>query len=345
MSRLKDVVGPRISADLRRPEIEITPHFDLAASMGVTTQTLSQVIRIATQGEINQNSAKFSLSDRQIPIRVKLPIESRRDMTTLENLPVPTVTGDSVPLSRVASIGFGSGPTSIQRYNQSRRVFVGADLPPNVSKGTAMDEINRLPIMLHLPDGVVNKAAGEDRFQEELMRNFGAALGAGILLVFSVLVLLYHRFISPLVNMGSLFLAPLGGLLLLAITGNSISLPVFIGILMLFGIVAKNSILLIDFALEEMTLGKPRHEAITEAGPQTRAADRDDHGGNGCGHDPDRVADRWRWRLARADGHRGDRRAVAVDTADAADRAGRVQPGRRAGKAGWSVAGQTGVVA
>lgn len=266
MSTLKHVVGPRVSADLRRPEIEITPHFDLAASMGVTTQTLSQVIRIATQGEINQNSAKFSLSDRQIPIRVKLPIESRRDMTTLENLPVPTITGDSVPLSRVATIGFGSGPTSIQRYNQSRRVFIGADLPPEVSKGTAMNEINRLPIMLHLPDGVSNTAAGEDRFQAELMRNFGAALGAGILLVFSVLVLLYHRFISPLVNMGSLFLAPLGGLILLAVTGNAISLPVFIGILMLFGIVAKNSILLIDFALEEMTVGKPRHEAIMQAG-------------------------------------------------------------------------------
>ena len=266
MSALKQVVAPRITADLRRPEIEITPHFDLAASLGVTTQTLSQVIRIATQGEINQNSAKFSLADRQVPIRVKLPVESRRDLTTLENLPVPTVTGDSVPLSRVATIGFGSGPTSIQRYNQSRRVFVGADLPPGVPKGTAMDMINRLPIMLNLPDGVSNTAAGEDRFQEELMRNFGAALGAGILLVFSVLVLLYHRFISPLVNMGSLFLAPLGGLMLLAVTGNSISLPVFIGMLMLFGIVAKNSILLIDFALEEMAVGKPRHEAIIEAG-------------------------------------------------------------------------------
>ncbi|WP_420381226.1 efflux RND transporter permease subunit [Novosphingobium sp.] len=266
MSGLKHVVGPRVSADLRRPEIEITPNFDLAASLGVTTQTLSQVIRIATQGEINQNSAKFSLSDRQIPIRVKLPVESRRDLATLENLPVPTVTGDSVPLSRVATIGFGSGPTSIQRYNQSRRVFVGADLPPDVAKGTAMDEIKRLPIMQHLPDGVANTAAGEDRFQEELMNNFAAALGAGILLVFSVLVLLYHRFISPLVNMGSLFLAPLGGLVLLAITGNSMSLPVFIGMLMLFGIVAKNSILLIDFALEEMATGKRRHEAIVEAG-------------------------------------------------------------------------------
>ncbi len=266
MSALKQVVAPRLSADLRRPEIVITPHFDLAASLGVTTQTLSQVVRIATQGEINMNSAKFSLSDRQVPIRVKLPVESRRDMSTLENLPVPTVTGDSVPLSRVATIGFGSGPTSIQRYNQSRRVFVGADLPPGVPKGLATDAIARLPIMQHLPDGVTNKAAGEERFQAELVSNFGVALGAGILLVFSVLVLLYHRFISPLVNMGSLFLAPLGGLLLLVITGNAISLPVFIGMLMLFGIVAKNSILLIDFALEEMAAGEAKHHAIIEAG-------------------------------------------------------------------------------
>jgi multidrug efflux pump subunit AcrB len=135
-----------------------------------------------------------------------------------------------------------------------------------MQKGTAMEAINKLPIMQHLPDGVANKAAGEDRFQQELVRNFGAALGSGILLVFSVLVLLYHRFISPLVNMASLFLAPLGGLLLLAITGNAISLPVFIGILMLFGIVAKNSILLIDFAIEEMVQGNPKHAAIIEAG-------------------------------------------------------------------------------
>ena len=266
MSGLKQVVAPRISADLRRPEIVITPHFDLAASMGVTTQTLSQVIRIATQGEINQNSAKFSLSDRQVPIRVKLPVASRRDLSTLENLPVPTITGDSVPLSRVASIGFGSGPTTIQRYNQSRRVFIGADLPPGVAKGLATDAINHLPIMQHLPTGVFNKLAGEEKAQAELLDNFGVALGAGVLLVFSVLVLLYHRFISPLVNMASLFLAPLGGLLLLVITGNALSMPVFIGMLMLFGIVAKNSILLIDFAIEEMSTGNDKHTAIMEAG-------------------------------------------------------------------------------
>ncbi len=266
MSQLKEVVAPRISADLRRPEIVITPHLDLAASLGVTTQELSQVIRIATQGEIDQNSAKFSLSDRQVPIRVKLPVASRRDLATLQNLPVPTASGGSVPLSRVATIGFGSGPTSIQRYNQNRRVFIGADLPPGVVKGSADAAIKALPIMKNLPQGVSNAAAGEDRWQQEMLTNFMVALAAGVLLVFSVLVLLYRRFISPLVNMGSLFLAPLGGLLLLLATGQALSLPVFIGVLMLFGIVAKNSILLIDFAIEEMSRGTPKLEAIIEAG-------------------------------------------------------------------------------
>lgn len=266
MSQLSLVVAPRISADLRRPEVIIRPRLDLAADLGVTTQTLSQVIRIATQGEIDQNSAKFSLSDRQVPIRVKLPVESRRDLSTIENLPVPTASGGSVPLSRVAEIGFGSGPTQIQRYNQSRRVFVGADLPPGVVKGDAMAAIAKLPIMKNLPQGVSNTAAGEDKFQNELINNFLIAVASGILLVFSVLVLLYHRFISPLVNMGSLFLAPLGGLLAIWAVGQALSLPVFIGILMLFGIVAKNSILLIDFALEEIATGKNKLEAIVEAG-------------------------------------------------------------------------------
>ncbi|KPF92665.1 transporter [Novosphingobium sp. AAP83] len=266
MSKLPQVVSPRVGADLRRPEVIIKPRLNLAADLGVTTQALSQVIRIATQGEIDQNSAKFSLSDRQVPIRVKLPVESRRDLSTLENLPVPTISGGSVPLSRVAEITFGSGPTQIQRYNQNRRVYVGADLPPGVIKGEAMTEILKLPIMKNLPQGVSNTAAGEDKFEAEMLSNFGIALGAGILLVFSVLVLLYHRFISPLVNMGSLFLAPLGGLIAIAATGQSLSMPVFIGILMLFGIVAKNSILLIDFAIEEMAAGKDKLAAITEAG-------------------------------------------------------------------------------
>jgi len=266
MKEINLVRAPRIAADLSRPEIIITPHMNLASELGVTTATLSQTIRIATLGEIDQNAAKFSLADRQIPIRVMLPLASRTDLTTIENLPIPIASGGTVPLSRVASVSFGSGPTSIQRYNQNRRTFVGADLAPDVIKGEAMEKIFALPIMKNLPMGVSNEAFGEDEWQQELAVNFVIALIAGILLVFATLVLLYKRVMSPLVNMGSLALAPLGGIFLVWVGGQSLSMPVLIGVLMLLGIVSKNSILLIDFAIEEMKKGVPKFEAIMDAG-------------------------------------------------------------------------------
>jgi multidrug efflux pump subunit AcrB len=273
MRGIPGVVAPRIAADLQRPELIIVPRLDLAAQLGVTTSALSQAIRIATLGEIDQNAAKFSLSDRQVPIRVVLPKESRQDLSTIENLPVPTSAGGSVPLSRVAEIRFGAGPTQIQRFNQSRRIFVGADLGPGYLKGPVQEAINNLPIMQNLPAGVSNAPVGDEKWQQELIQNFIIAVVSGILLVFAVLVLLYRRFVSPLVNMTSLLLAPLGGLLALVIIGlvrmgqpEPVSIAVYIGLLMLLGIVAKNSILLIDFALEEMERGVPKKQAIIDAG-------------------------------------------------------------------------------
>ena len=132
-----------------------------------------------------------------------------------------------------------------------------------------------------------------------------------MLLVFAVLVLLYRRFLAPFVNMGSLLLAPLGAAVALHIAGQPVSLFVLIGILMLFGIVAKNSILLVDFAVEMMNHGMAKNEAIWEAGPQARAADRHDHGGDGRRHAADRDLDQRRRQLARADGHHRDRRPAS----------------------------------
>jgi multidrug efflux pump subunit AcrB len=266
MKGLKSLVAPRISADLNRPEIIITPREKIAAELGVTTAALSQTIRIATLGEIEQNAARFSLSDRQIPIMVRLSTESRTDFRTIENLPVPLAGGGSVPLSRVADIKFGSGPTTIQRYNQNRRVLVGADLAAGVLKGEAQAQIDALPVLQDLPVGVIRDVVGEDKWQAELMVNLTIAIFAAFGLVFSVLVLLYKRVMSPLVNMTSLLLAPLGGILLIWLLGQPQSMPVYIGILLLLGIVSKNSILLIDFAIEEMNKGVGKLEAILDAG-------------------------------------------------------------------------------
>ena len=104
---------------------------------------VSQTIRIATIGDIAQNSAKFSLADRQVPISVSLSENRRRDLSTLENLPVPTTSGGSVPLKSVAEIGFGSGPTTVQRTNQVRRIAIGADLAPGPGDRRRLEEDQR----------------------------------------------------------------------------------------------------------------------------------------------------------------------------------------------------------
>ena len=264
MRQRPELRAPRIAGDLRRPEITIRPRHDLMADMGVTTQAMSQAIRVATQGEIDQASARFSLSDRQVPIRVALSESSRRNLSTIENMPVPTATGGSVPLKVVAELSFGAGPSVIQRINQERRVMVGADLAEGVVDSEAI--ISQLPIMQNLPEGVERARSGQQREEAQLVSEFLMALVSGTFLVFAVLVLLYKRLMAPFVNMGSLLLAPLGGAIALHIAGHAVSMPVFIGILMLFGIVAKNSILLLDFTIEEMAKGVPKNEAIIDAG-------------------------------------------------------------------------------
>jgi len=265
MSTLSFVRDARINNDLPRPEILVHPHFDLASQLGVTVQSISDTIRIATLGDLDQNSAKFSLADRQVPIRVSLLEDSRKSITTLENLPVPTASGSTVPLKAVADITFGEGPTRVRRYNQSRRLFVDADLK-GMELGPAMKAIYDLPTLKHLPQGVHRVDVGDSKYMNELIGNFFIAMGTGILMVFAVLVLLFARVLQPITILFALPLSIGGVVIALLLTGFSASLGVFIGLLMLMGIVAKNSILLVDFAIEEMRAGKDRVTAILEAG-------------------------------------------------------------------------------
>lgn len=265
MRQLQVLRDARINGDMQRPEIIVRPHLDLAAQLGVTVSSISQTIRIATLGDLDENSAKFSLTDRQVPIRVSLIEDTRRDLSTLENLPVPTTSGGTVPLKSVADISFGEGPTRVRRYNQMRRVAIDADLN-GVALGTAMDQIYALPTLKHLPQGVHLVETGDTELMKELYTNFSIAMVTGILMVFAVLVLLFARVLQPITILSSLPLSIGGAVLALALTNHAVSLGVMIGFLMLMGIVAKNSILLVDFAIEEMRAGKDRLTAIVEAG-------------------------------------------------------------------------------
>jgi len=222
-------------------------------------------VRIATIGDLPQNNAKFSLSDRQIPIRVSLVESARRDPSMIENLPVRTASGGTVPLKAVADIGFGQGPSKVRRYDQMRRIAIDADFN-GVEFSTAVKKIKELPIYKHPPAGVRFIDVGDAEYMSELFTNFLIAIGAGVLMVFAVLVLLFVRVFQPLTILSALPLSLGGAALALALTGLSFSLPVVIGILMLMGIVAKNSILLVDFAIEEMRAGKDRETALMESG-------------------------------------------------------------------------------
>jgi hydrophobe/amphiphile efflux-1 (HAE1) family protein len=266
MQAMGEFRAARIKGDLPRPEIVVRPRLDVAAELGVSVESISQTIRIATLGDLPQNGAKFSLSDRQIPIRVSLPEAARHDLATLENLPVPTAAGGTVPLKTVAELHFGQGPSAVRRYNQSRRAFVQADTAPGVELGTATKKLNEQSILKHLPPGVRSVAVGNAEFMTELQNNFAVAIGAGVLMVFAVLVLLFGRVFQPITILSALPLSLGGAVLALILANLPFSLPVIIGILMLMGIVAKNSILLVDFAIEEMRAGKDRVTAILEAG-------------------------------------------------------------------------------
>jgi multidrug efflux pump subunit AcrB len=163
-------------------------------------------------------------------------------------------------------LSFGQGPSAVRRYNQSRRMFLEADLSPGIELGTATKAIFALPTMKKLPQGVHSVEKGDSEFMNELFQNFLLAIGAGVLMVLAVLVLLFARVFQPITILSALPLSLGGAVLALLLTNRPFSLPVVIGILMLMGIVSKNSILLVDFAIEEMRAGKPRLEAILQAG-------------------------------------------------------------------------------
>jgi hydrophobe/amphiphile efflux-1 (HAE1) family protein len=266
MQGMPELRDARINGDLQRPEIIIKPRLDLAADLGVSVASLSQTIRIATLGDVPQNLAKFSLADRQIPIRVSLAEAARTDLSILENLPVPTQSGATVPLKSVADISFGQGPSKIRRYNQARRVALEADLTKGHQMGDVMKKIDALPTMANLPDGVRKVTQGNAEFQQEMMSNFLLAIVSGVLMMMAVLVLLFARVLQPIVILLALPLSIGGVAIALFITGHAFSMPVVIGVLMLLGIVAKNSILLVDMAIEEMNKGADRMTAIMEAG-------------------------------------------------------------------------------
>jgi HAE1 family hydrophobic/amphiphilic exporter-1 len=254
------------NAGVDRPEIRVIPRNEEASRFGVTTEAIADAVRIASIGDIPANLAKYRDGDRLIPIRVQLDPAARADLSGLEVMPVPGTNGLAVPLTAVADVGFGSGPSSIERYDRVRRVLIGADLERGEALGAALAKVYALPEVQNLPKGVRVQNGGDAEIMAEVFSGFASAMGAGLLIVLAVLVLLFGDIFQPITILLSLPLSIGGVILALLLTGEALSMPVVIGVLMLIGIVTKNAIMLVDFAIEARARGTPRRQAITEAG-------------------------------------------------------------------------------
>ena len=261
VSGLANVVN---SAAIARPEILVTPRPDEAALAGVSAGAISQAVRVATIGDVDQNLPKYNLGDRQVPIRLQLTEAAREDLSVLENLRVPATGGASVPLSAVADIQFGAGPATVTRQDRSRIASISAELD-GITTGAASVAVNRLPSVQNLPAGVRQVPAGDEEFIQEMLTGFGIAFASGILLMYAVLTLLFKSFAYPITIMAALPLAIGGAFIALAIGGANFSMSALIGVLMLMGIAAKNSILLVDYVIMAEKDGMPRREAIMDA--------------------------------------------------------------------------------
>ena len=265
MRTLPMISGVRPTPPPAGPELVVRPKPEEAARLGVTSSALAGVLRIATIGDIDANVAKFSEGERRIPIRVRLPEAARTDLQVLGQLQVPTGGGGVTPLSSVADLSFQAGPAKIKRYGRERRVSVQADRRPGQSLGPALAAVKNLPVMKHLPPDVHQPAFGDAEQLGELVSGFMIAIVSGVALIFGVLVLLFRSFFKPAIILMTLPLTLAGVAVALTVTGMEIDMPVFIGLLMLFGIAAKNSILLVEFAIEDERAGQGRVEALMNA--------------------------------------------------------------------------------
>jgi HAE1 family hydrophobic/amphiphilic exporter-1 len=258
------VGNPAATSGLRRPEIAIRPDTARAADLGVLVSDIATTVRVGTIGDVSTQLPKFNLEDRSIPIRTQLARKARGDLDELKLLRVPTSDGRSVPLDTVASLEMGSGPAQITRFDRRRSVTIKADIG-GTPLGTVTEAMMQLPSIRNLPPEVKQKPYGDSERMAELFSEFAIAIVAGILLVYCVLVLLFHDFAQPMTIMAALPLSVGGALGLLLASGEALSLPAIIGILMLMGIVTKNSILLVEYALVELEKGVSRREALIDA--------------------------------------------------------------------------------
>ncbi len=252
------------SASLIRSEIAVRPDFARAADLGVTSSAIGETLRIATVGDYDTALAKLNLSQRQVPIVVKLADSARQDLEVLGRLAVPGAKGP-VMLSQVATLEMSGGPAVIDRLNRARNITFEVELS-GAPLGDVTAAVQKLPSIQNLPAGVKQLELGDAEVMGELFASFGLAMLTGVICIYIVLVLLFKSLLHPVTILAALPLSLGGAFVALLLTGKSFSMPSLIGLIMLMGIATKNSILLVEYAIvARRDHGLSRMDALLDA--------------------------------------------------------------------------------
>ena len=285
LQQIPGLQSPNTSITDSQPEVDVTVNRSQAAQLGLSTSSISNVIATATSGTI---ASYLQINGTQYPIIVQLPPDQRRTLQTIMNLAVPVGLSNNVgasaiaqnstssqaanftlptlPLSEVATIAFGRGPSEIDRQNKQREIDISAGLN-GVPLGTAVQEATKVMNAVTLPPGYYWQFGQAVTQQSDTFSSLGLIVVLAILLIYMLLASQFESILHPLVIMASVPLASAGVVLSLVITQRSFGLTAFIGVLMLVGIVVKNAILVVEFTNQLRDRGYDAREAVLHAAP------------------------------------------------------------------------------
>jgi HAE1 family hydrophobic/amphiphilic exporter-1 len=246
-----------------KPEIQILVDRDRAARLGAGTFQVASLMRSLIDGDL---ASKYREGEKLIDIRVRASEDVRNDLDRIRHAYLPTMRGGSITLDQVAQLQIVNGPTQIRRTNRTRRISISA----NVLKGRAMNDIVRKAdaaiAAVHLPEDVSFEYSGQVEMSRQMFGALGLALFLAVIFVYMILASQFGSFVQPFVIMLALPLSIIGAVLGLLLANKLFDMVAFIGLIMLMGLVTKNSILLVDYTNVLRKRGMKRFEAVVEAG-------------------------------------------------------------------------------
>ncbi|MCX7838415.1 MAG: efflux RND transporter permease subunit [Anaerolineae bacterium] len=246
-----------------KPELHIVVDRQRASRMGLSTAAVGSTVRTLINGT---TASRYREKGREADIVVRLRPEDRSRLDDILSLSIPTATGQIVPLSNVASVTTSTGPTTIRRYNRQPQVVIGANLVGR-NQSAVMRDIRARLDQLQLPRAVTVSFGGQTEMMTESFNSLLFSMILAVVFVYMVLASQFGSFTQPLVLMLALPLSIIGAFLALLITRLAFDMTAMIGIILLMGLVTKNSILLVDFTNRLRDQGMSREEALITAGP------------------------------------------------------------------------------